>query len=546
MASTPTAPDPTTPESSPPESSAQEPIPPLSELDILLRLRAFSRARLFVALLAALVTALIGWGMAAYAFSDVECVPLYAGFKEWDPDYGRVTTYCVEGESPCQCAVEVVPDDPAPDEPPADLEDESLAEHFRARRESFIRYLEDFVRVNETRDIAGLARLVSVIVAGIVSLIVYRGLTDEGYEARLKRAQHIELLEMKRTLKHLLSAVLMMVPTCILAYMTLSAMWLLMADMFEALAMRPNGAILFTALFVGLVGFLVSYLISALSTRHLLTLGMLVFVVGMTAGFAIAGQVLREEGMQFWWQTAISTLGEEPGTDVLFTYVFAGLFIVFLVLWWDVADFLRDALNSSEWPLKWGVFQWLARRLTRRNDQPVSFFAGMRFFYFLAAAGLLSVGIVPLVTYGSRVDYVLTLTLHTGGAAVAALIYWLGGMVFVTIRLSGVVFGWRFITLTVVTFGGILAGVYLLAIDILNLTAMELIGFALCGVWLYAAVDNVLQYSNLKAQHTHTQTAQGRHKPNPVAQKIVERQREMFNQPVLRSGVDAPVSPGEE
>lgn len=542
---------------------------------ILIELRDFARARTLVALVGALIAALVGWVAASSTFAGVDCVPLYAGFKEWDPDYGPVTAQCIEGISPCQCEIKLVTSDAAtghrslsehfraplrpfksllrthlgffnPREPRPGPMTETLSEHFRARRESFMRYIDDFVRVDDARDVAGLARFVSVIMSGVLGVVVYRGLLDEGYAAKLKRAQFNEIKAMKQSLVHVFSGLAMVFPTCMIAYVVLTAIWLLLADMFEALAMRSGGAMLFTTLSAGLVGFVVSYLMSVLSTRHLLAMGMVVFIVGMTAAFATAGQVLREEGMKFWWQTAISSLGEEPGTDVLFLYVFVALFIIFVVLWFDMADFLRDVLAASRWPLNWGVFHGPARLLRQVFGRRFTFFNGLAAFYFLAALGLLSAGIFPLVSYGSRSVYILTLTLHSGGALAAMAIYWLGGMVLVTIRLSGVVFRWRFIVLTVFTFGGIIVAAYLFVIGVLNMTAIELIGFALCGIWLYAAIDNLLQYSNLKAQKADSHTAHGHYPAHPIAEKILGQQQELFNQPILRRGTGGPASSPEQ
>lgn len=525
--------------------------PPLSEYDLLIRLRDFARARFFVALIMALVAAVIGGALAITAYDDMDCIPLYAGFAEWDPEYGPVIARCAPGESPCRC--EIAPPEAGFDTldiprggPAAKAADETLGDHFRVRRESFMRYLDDFVQVDDAHDIAGLARFAAVIVTGLISIAVYRGLADEAYEANLKRAQLNEILEMKRTLAHMVASVVIVFPACLIAYLTLSAIWLLMADMFEALTLTPGGAILFTALFVGLVGFVVSHLMSVLTTRQLVIMGMLVFVVGMAAAFAMGGQVERPTGLKHWWQTALSTLGEEPGTDILFLYVFAALFIVFWIVWFDIADFLRDALSSDEKTPKWGVFNGPARLLRRIFGDRATFFNGLRFFYFLAAGSLLSVGIFPLVNAGSHPVYFLTLTLHSGASVLAMLIYWIGGMIVVTHRLKGIVFGWRFVALSYVTFFGIIAAGILIAVRIANLTAVEITVFALIGIWLYAAIDNLLEYSDLKALETDAHTAQGSHTPHPMAERINARRQGVFSQPILRRGAEPALPENKE
>ena len=491
------------------------------EIDLIARQRFFSRLRfrwgLFGGMIAALITAIV----ATIAYAGEECVPLYAGFSEWDPNYEIVTTVNHDPASSLECVVTVVDNEPDVVQE-VTPEDQTLREHLVERRHSFERYLDDFWRLTDGRDIAGVVRFVSVFIAGLYCILLYRGLSDERYEAEMRPAQYHQMKTLQNTVWHALSGVGIMFALCMITYVVLSASWLLLAAMFEQLALTHTGAILAAAFFAGLVGFLIAFGVIALSTQQLIGLGMITFVVGMAASFAMAGQVQRGPETKFWWQTAISTLGEVPGTDVLFTFVFVALLLVFYVVWFDIADILRTALDPARKP----------------GDPDSRAFKYTRFFYFLAALCLASVGMFPLVSADSRSVYFLTLTLHSVASMVALAIYWLGGMVLLTYRLRHTAFSRGYQMLSYGLFGAGFASGVLLALGLFNLAATELIMFSLCGAWLYAAIDSVLHYGNLKWLESSAEPGPDRYASNPVVKALTTTQHDLLSLRALRQWLE--------
>lgn len=431
--------------------------------DLLIRQRRFAQKRYRWSFTAALVAALAGAILAIILFSGTDRVPLYTGFQSWDHTY-------TSGDTTDTTPV---------------IETHTLGDYYRTRGESFHRYVDDFWQLDARGDIAGVSRFVAVVIAGILTLRFYRELLDEAYTTQLAHAQRAQWRALQQTPQHLLATFIVTGVVMLTTYVVTSALWLLLASMFAHAALNLSGTVILTAWIVGLTGFAVMHMVPVLSTHRLFLLLLLSNGVGLCVMFVIARPMINSGVQRYWWQLALSSLGKQPGTDIMWSFGFITLFLVLYVLWLDISGYLRIALSTPEpvhrWQYVWG-----------------SAFNRIRFLYFFAAFSLLSVGLIP-VNHATRGMFILTFTLHSMGAAAAILIYWLGGIALVTKRLRNVVFVSGFVTLSQAAFFAILGAGFMLVIGEFNMAMFELVMFVISGIWLYAATDQLVWYSNLQA-----------------------------------------------
>jgi hypothetical protein len=480
------------------------------------QLHRLSQLHFFWAVVGAIIGAVICGTFALFAFAGLECVPLYAGFEGWQPNFGEVSTRCVDGQAFCQCEMEVQPlADPEPADPQA-AEETSLFAQLGTRWEQFEEFIRDVFVLDGKQHVARTARLSGVLTVFLLSGLFYRGLVLNRYATQHQLAQYNEFREVRRSNTHVLSAFIVALVAVTVAYLLFSLVWLFFAEMFHNLALNTGSAVVAVMVFGATVGFLTTYWVLMLTTHRLVLFGIVAFAIGLSAGFVGAEQTFTDGATIQWWQGAISTLGEDPETDLLFMASFICLALVLYVLWLDMADFLHDVIVDAA---------------ARPPEVSQRIFRLLRLLYFSAVAAVVSVGSFPFISSGSDLTLVSTFLLHTLAAAWTILVFVVGGMATLTWYLRKRVFSevvWR-----LSRFGLALAilSVVLYGLGIINLTVMEFVPMLLVGAWLYAAVDSFLYYSNLKALREGQAAQLGSHAPRRPVEALMHWQERLLNWP---------------
>jgi uncharacterized protein YneF (UPF0154 family) len=201
--------------------------------------------------------------------------------------------------------------------------------------------------------------------------------------------------------------------------------------------------------------------------------------------FAMAGI----ENDQQWWQAAVSRAGANPQADWLFIATFGSVFLIFVVLWFDVNGFVRLIVAQAELhhaapPQDDALLSRLHRWLRAHT------FGIIRALYFIAILGLLGVGFVRF-----NLNDPTTVIAHTGGAGFAILIFIIGGLCFAT-WFPDPILGLPFKRFSQGAVALAALSVVLFAVGILNLAGIELVCLILVGIWFFFALDTVLTYIN--------------------------------------------------
>lgn len=412
--------------------------------------------KLRVAALWGVLALLIGTGMALYFYRGLDVVPLFteAGFPEWKPALGSLSP---------QSAV---------------TSEIGFA---------FGRVFEvaaAIAQAGSSGQIAATSRLIACVMIFVAILLTYRSLLLEHYHARGQLVQLHDYRSEANSLGSYLRRVAIAFAALVSSYVALSVVWLVLDLMFKEFSASYAGASVFSGIFIGVVTFVAVYWSQTVTTRHLIGLGIATLVIGLGGSFAMAGV---ENGEQ-WWQAAVSRAGANPQADWLFIATFGSVFLIFVVLWFDMNGFLRLVALQAETlhaPPTGDPKGTPLRRWLRGNT-----FGIIRALYFIAIIGLLGVG---FVRFDSR--DIGTVIAHTGGASAAILIFIIGGLLFAYWFPDPIV-GTPFRRFSQGAVLLALLSAVLFALGILNLAGIELVCLLIVGVWFFFALDTVLTYVN--------------------------------------------------
>ena len=410
------------------------------------------------------------WGLIAFFFALVvsliffageTSIPMFHSFPEWGPLSTDVSPLSV----PTEVGISL----------------ERLRDAFAA-----------FLRSGDSDQIAAASRLLSCIMIFVAIVVTYRKLLLEHYEVHERYAQYEEFKRASQTRFHRISRFLVALASMIANYVLLSIIWIIMSEIFKEFSALYYAAAAFSALSVAVATFIFVYWSLAITTRHLVALGVFTLVAGLAATFALASP---ENGQQ-WWQAAISRAGADPRVSWLFTATLASVCIIFALLWVDVDNFvrlitaqaeahhaLRAGAQASDSSLRVRIQTWI------KNHTYHIF----RALYFVALVGLLGAGFVRTDTRD-----IGTIIAHTGGATSAIIIFNIVG-IFFAFWYPDPILGQPFKRTSLIFVGASIVSVVLFAIGVLNLTGIELICLLIICFWLYLALENLLVYVNTLA-----------------------------------------------
>jgi hypothetical protein len=416
----------------------------------------FKALRFRVALMFGLIAAAFALVGSAILFIGDKDINLYDGFPEFDRTANN-----------CNC-------DPNALAQSANQEDEpdTIGEHLSRMGDRIEQVLTEFIDSFSDRHVAGVSRFLAVIAIFLFTLITYRALLLDRFQNEARKDM---ITVFSHSGWHLIGVFFVPTIAAILSYILLTEGWILLADMFEDVKMTAIGAIFVTTVFVGTITFIVVSWTVAITTRDLLNFGLLTFVIGLSAGFAVADGA--------WWQAAVSEVGKDSQSDLLFAITLVSASIVFMLLWIDLDKLIRDIVGDK--------------------------FKLIRALYLLASFSLALIGLFPRLGDDSGpydATYILTFLAHTGGALIALIIFLFGGMVVFTIWMKRLgIFSRLFTGLSLAYVVFAVFEMIGFAIDqsnnpdevsFINLTAVELIAFIGIGLWLYGALDNLLTRAN--------------------------------------------------
>ncbi|MCI0660852.1 MAG: hypothetical protein L0220_07235, partial [Acidobacteria bacterium] len=280
----------------------------------------FKALRFRVALIFALIAATFALIASAILFIGDENIRLYAGFSEFD----RTT-------DDCNC------DPNAP--PPLDTQEaepDTIGEHLRRMSKRFGQFITEFVDSFSDHHIAGVSRFLTVIAIFVSTFITYRALLIDRFENEARKSM---ITVFSHSTRHLIGILFVPLLAAVLSHILLSEGWILLADMFERVEMTAIGAIFITTISVGTLTYIVVRWAVAITSRDLLMFGLLMTAIGLSAGFAVANGD--------WWQEAISQVGRDSESDLLFTITLVGIALIFFLLWIDLDKLIRDVVGSK-------------------------------------------------------------------------------------------------------------------------------------------------------------------------------------------------------
>ncbi|MEO8608515.1 MAG: hypothetical protein ABI690_11560 [Chloroflexota bacterium] len=331
-------------------------------------------------------------------------------------------------------------------------------------------------------NIAGIARLCTLIAVFFAVWFSYRKQVLTRYDLNGQTAQRQDFETMPRW-QFWLTRGLYTLASLFGTYVVVSVVWLGVGAMFKNMNLDWFNAALLIVLFTGATTLIATYGALAVTTREILLLGLLIFVTGFSASFALSPLVRKQE----WWQLAVSSAGEFNPSAPLFTGTLLSGSLALVVMWFDIDSILQKMiadggiryLSAAQW-------MWVARIL-----------------YIMPVVGLIFVGFV-------RVDpdqYRINMVFHAGGATLAIL----GAIVSALLIRKRRFHPWYKIFSVYLLFGttivmGLLGSLQLNPIafgpvgdGLVSLTVIELTLFLLIGVWMYVTVDNLLGQANINA-----------------------------------------------
>jgi hypothetical protein len=335
-------------------------------------------------------------------------------------------------------------------------------------------------------NIAGIARLCTLVSVSIVVWFAYRKQLVKYYTMNAQQAQLNDFNSTPRW-QFWLSRVLYTLAALFGTYVVVSIIWFGLSLVFKNLSLGWFNAAVVIVVFTWAAAFAAAVMALAASTRHVLLLGLFIFVFGFSASFALA-PTTEVEGLAFeWWQGAVSNAGRLNPSAALFTGTLFSGSLALVMMWFDINSIIQTMINDGN--IRWLTtkgWMWVARLL-----------------YVILIVGLLAVGFVRV----DRINFPINTVFHAGGAVFAVASVVVSALlirkrrfhpwykIFSVHILLGVTVGMavfgslRFDPFTWVSPGS----------GIISLTVIELTLLILIGLWAYITVDNLLGQANIKA-----------------------------------------------
>lgn len=335
-------------------------------------------------------------------------------------------------------------------------------------------------------NVAGMARLCVLVAVSIVVWSAYRRQLADRYEINAQQAQLEDFDNLPRW-QFWLCRLLYTVAVLYGTYVISSVAWLMISQMFKNLFLSGSDAVVIVVMFTMLVTFVAAFSALAVSTRDMLQLAMLIFVVGFAVSFALAPE---DRFKQQWWERAVSNAGQLNPAAPLFTGTLVSGSLALIVMWFDIDSIIMKMIADGDLRV-FGVRGWM--RVARL------LYAGL-------ALGLISVGLIRVASDAHRFNMVF----HAGGAVGAILSVVISSLLirkrrfhpwykfFSVYILVGLIFGMGLIgslkpnppNLPSFVFPGT---------GLISLTVIELALFGLIGLWVYLTVDNLLGQADINA-----------------------------------------------
>lgn len=433
-------------------AEAQQVEPPLR------RLRELQLRKLRLALLWGIGALVIATFASLILFRDHPVIPMFSdiGFPEWRTQ---------------------------PRDPLQTFAAQNVGSELVASFNQLINSIRRIIESGGNGQIAATSRLLACISIFVAILFTFRVYVADYYDVHGQRLQLEDYRDASSKLGRYIRRLAVALAAMVTSFVALSIVWMLLNEIFKTFSVSFVSAAAFSGLFVGCATAVFVYWVSTMTTRQLAALGLLTFILGLCGAFAMAG---IENGEQ-WWQAAVSRAGADPNANWLFIATIASVSLVFLVVWFDIDQFLRLIVAHAEQykqrnPTMAGRFAEIREWFGART------FYTMRLLYFAAILGICGVGFVRF----DRAD-IGTVIAHTGGAFASILIFNLGGLAFAH-WFPDPILGTPFKRFSLVCVIVNLVGGVLALVGVLNLAGVELVALIIVGIWFYFALDTLLTY----------------------------------------------------
>jgi hypothetical protein len=331
-------------------------------------------------------------------------------------------------------------------------------------------------------NIAGMARLCSLLSIVIAAWFAFRRQLASYYALNGEQAQ-LEDFNTTPRWQFWLSRALYTLATLFGAYVVLSILWLGLSFMFKNMVLDWFSAAVIVIAFTATVTFITAYNALVASTRDVLVLGLMIFLVGFAVSFALAPPTMGRQ----WWENAVSNAGQFNPSASLFTGTLLSGSLALIVLWFDINSILQKMIDD-------GTVRWLNGKAWMRV-------AGI--LYAVLVLGLVFVGFIRVDT----VNHPFNTAFHTGGAVLAIVSVVVCGLLIRKHRFHP----WYKIFSVHILLGATISMAVLGSIrlapfawvapgtGLIQLTVIELALFTLIGLWVYVTVDNLLNQANIRA-----------------------------------------------
>jgi hypothetical protein len=330
--------------------------------------------------------------------------------------------------------------------------------------------------------VASIARLCSLISVFFAVWFTYRKQLVTWYRLNMQEAQRQDFEQMPRW-QFWLTRALFTIASLFGTYVIVSILWLGLSLIFKDMTMNWINALIVIILFISTTTLIATYCALAVTTREILLLGLMIFVVGFSASFALTKPYADHQ----WWQIAVSNAGQLNPAASLFTGTLLSGSLTLIVLWFDIDSILQKMVGDGD--VRWfsaNLWMWVARGL-----------------YIVLVLGLMFIGLIRV----DQTNYPFNMVFHAGGAILAIASVIVSGLlirkrrfhpwyklfsvqILLGLTVSMSVLGSLKLDPPAVVFPGT---------GIISLVVIELSLFVLIGLWIYATVDNLLGQANLNA-----------------------------------------------
>ncbi len=290
-------------------------------------------------------------------------------------------------------------------------------------------------------------------VATLTAFVVTLGVSMIGY--RLYSHERDDLSELERVIergrRYLIGRVTVSLVLSVAAGMAVMMGFWLVEQMFHESRITVLAAVAIMGVFAAVLGFAVGYTVSGIGESQLFLMIALTLGVGLMISFLIAQEPL-------WWENSISFLGHDPGSGIFFNLTVISVGLITLALARDLLDDLY--------------------LMTAANAFPRRGFQVLRLGLILVGLGIVGVGLFP-TTITRLSNDLHNLSAHGMALTVVAGMFLIG-------RIAPDVYPRSFITLSLgLGLACVMSILLHFAFNAINFVVLELILFALFGVWIF-------------------------------------------------------------